>query len=68
MEAVELKIPRKYLDFLNRATFSEGVNFVLGLTYKRFRVARDDLIHIPMEILVSKPLKNHLGSTKDLYM
>ena len=68
MEAVELKIPRKYLDFLNHATFYDGVNFVLGLTYKRFRVARYDLNHVPMEILVSKPVKNHLGSTKDLYM
>ena len=45
---VELKITQRYLDFLNHATFSEGVECIFGFNNKCFCVARDDLNHLPM--------------------
>ena len=49
-------------------TFSEGVKFIFGFTEKCFRVARDKLNHVPIEGLVSKPLRSHLESTKGVYV
>ena len=65
-DMLELKIPRRYLDFLNHVTFSEVVECVFGFTGKFFCVAHNDLDHVPMEDLVSKPLRIHLESAKDL--
>ena len=45
---VELKIPRRYLDFLNCATFSEVVKCVFVFTEKFFRVDCNEFNHIPM--------------------
>ena len=42
MGTVEFKNPRGYLDSLNRATFSEGVEYVFVFTNKCFRVARNN--------------------------
>ena len=61
---VELKDPWRYLDLLNGAIFSEGVNFIFGFTEKFFHVALNDLNHISMEELVYKPLIIHLEYTK----
>ena len=63
---VYLKIASRYLDLLNYANFSEGVDFVFGFTNKCFCVALDDLNHIPMEGLGSKPLRIHLESAKNI--
>ena len=51
---------------MNRATFTEGVKCVLGFNDKCFSVARDDLDHIPMKGLGSKPLIIHLGFAKEI--
>ena len=53
---------------MNYVTFSEGVKCVLGFTDKFFRVSHDDLNHVLMEGLGSKPLRIHLEFTKDVYM
>ena len=66
METVELKFTSRYTDYLNRATLSEGVECVFRFTKKCFRVDPDDLNHIPMEILGSKPLIIHLGFAKEI--
>ena len=62
---VELKIPQRCLDLLNPMTFSEGVECVLGFINKCFRLARNDLNHVPIEGLVLKPLRIHLEFAKD---
>ena len=64
MGTVELISPRRYLDFLNRVNFSEGVNFVFRFTEKFLRVAHCDLNHVLMEGLGSKSLIIHLESAK----
>ena len=66
MVMLELKIPWRYLDFLNLATFSEGVKCVFGFTEKCFCVSRNDLNQIQMEGLVSEPLRIHLEYAKDI--
>ena len=53
---------------LNRATFTKDVKWVFGFTKKYFREARNDWNHVPIEGLVSKPLKIHLGSTDRFQM
>ena len=54
------------MDFLNCVTFSEGVKCVLGFTDKYFCVSRDELNHVPMGGLGSKPPRIHLESIKDV--
>ena len=66
MGMLKLKSPQRYLDFLNRATFFEGVVCVFGFTEKCFRVNRDDMNLVPMELLVSKPLIINLESAKGI--
>ena len=63
---VELEIPRRYLYFLNRVNFSEGVERVFGFTKKCFSVACDDLDHVPMKGLGLKPLRIHLEFAKNI--
>ena len=63
-----IKSPRRYLDFLNRTTFSEVVECVFGFTEKCFRVARNDLNNVQMKGLGSKPLRIHLEFAKAIYM
>ena len=63
---VELKIPRRYLDLLNHATFYEGVEFFFGFTNKFFRVTCNDLNHVTMEGLGSKYLIIQLEFAKDV--
>ena len=63
---LELKNHWRYLDFFNCATFSEGVECVFGCTGKSFRVDGDDLKHIPMKGLGSKPLRIHLEFAKEI--
>ena len=65
---VEIKILRRYLYLLNHVTFSRGVKCVFVFTKKFFCVARDDLNHVPMEVLGSKPLIIHLEYNKYVYM
>ena len=62
----KIKISWRYLDSLNRTTFSEGVECVFGFTDKCFRVALDDLDHVPMKGLGSKYLRNHLVFVKEI--
>ena len=68
MGKLELKIPCVYLDLLNRATFSEGVECVFGFTEKCFSIACDDLNHVPIEGLGLKPLRVHLEYANDIYI
>ena len=63
---VELKIPKRYLDSLNCATFSEGMECVFGFIDKCFRVARDDLDYVPIKGFVSKPFIIHLGLSNNI--
>ena len=51
---------------MNRAMFSEGVDRVFGFTKICFRVARDDLDHVPMKVLGLKPLRIHFGFAKEI--
>ena len=62
---VELKIPRRYLDFLTCVIFSEGVECVFGSTKKFLHVACDELNLIKMVGLWLKPLRIHLKFDKD---
>ena len=55
-----------YLDSLNRATFSKGVECVFRFTDKCSQVARNDLDHVPMKGLGSKPLRTRLGFAKEI--
>ena len=56
------------MDFLNRATFYEFVECVFGFTKKFLHVARNDLNHVQMKGLGSKPLRIHLEFAKAIYM
>ena len=49
---------------MNCMKFSKGEEFIFGLTKKFFRVAQDDLDHVSMEGLGSKPLIIHLELAK----
>ena len=64
MGKVELKIPRRYMDSLNPAT--KGMECVFIFSDKCFRVARDDLDHVPMKGLGLKPLIIRLGFAKEI--
>ena len=61
LRTVEQKIHWRYLYFFNCATFYEGVEYFFGFTKTIFRVAHDNLNHVPMEGLGSKPLRIHSG-------
>ena len=63
---VELKIPRRYLYYFNHANFSESVECVSRFIKKCFRIDRDELDHVPMKGLVSKPVRIHLGLAEEI--
>ena len=63
-----IEIPWRYLDFLNRANFSEGVECVFGFTEKCFCVARDDLDNVLMKGLGSKTLRIQWVFAKEIYI
>ena len=55
-----------YLDSFNCVIFSGGLEFVFGFTKKFSRVACDDLDHVLVKVLGSKPLRIHLGFSKEI--
>ena len=66
MVTLELKIPWKYLDFLNHTNLSKGVKCIFVFTKKLLRVSLNNLNHVPMGGLGSKLVRIRLGSTKDV--